>query len=293
MRNDPRALLPEHALGILPPPAAARMDRLVQDSPALREEMDELLGLLASLPESLPPIEPSLALRRRVLGSLVVPTERAPVIELWPAPEAANRRAGPPDGHLDGPTRCGQGPPRLRVIAAVLAITLLGALAVGVTHPRAGGTLALLAGRAPALAWLLFAQIAGLWAALAPKRALWAGASFTAAAAGAAAVLATHAGATSDAPGWICAIIQGVGCLAPLALVVSALRGSSFSWRRALSAGVALGTAGAIWGEIGCDRTLSHVVASHGGTWLALATACVLLWRALSRASPARVQGPG
>ena len=145
----------------------------------------------------------------------------------------------------------------------------------------------LLAARAPGLVLLLLAQLAGLWGALGRERSRWAGVSWLAAASGLALVLATRGAAGTDGPGWICSISQLGAGLAPLGLVLSGLRESAFSWRRAISAGVAVGTTAIIWGEMACQRIALHVVVHHGGAFLLLLALCLCSSRALSR-HPAR-----
>jgi hypothetical protein len=138
--------------------------------------------------------------------------------------------------------------------------------------------------RLPGMALLLAAQALGLLAALKPGRSRLAEVSWVAAAAGALAVLVGRAlgTPTPDAtPGWICSATELLAGVAPLVLVLVGLREGGFSWRRAVTAGVALGAAGFIWGEVACQRGLLHVLLHHGGAWLALALACVYLSRRL------------
>ena len=136
--------------------------------------------------------------------------------------------------------------------------------------------------RLPGMALLLAAQALGLFAALAPGRSRLAEASWLVAAAGALAVLLGRALGTPTAdatPGWICSATEVLAGVAPLVLVLVGLRDSGWSWRRAVTAGVALGAAGFIWGEVSCQRGPLHVLIHHGGAWLALALACAYLSR--------------
>jgi hypothetical protein len=135
--------------------------------------------------------------------------------------------------------------------------------------------------RVPAIALLFLAQVSGLWAAGAPGGSRWAPVSWAAAVGGVVAVMvARPTGGAVTFSGWECSASQLVVGLAPLAVVLRGLRGSVWSWRRGVTAGVALGTAGAIWGQIACEWSALHVAVHHGGTWLALALACALLLRA-------------
>lgn len=138
--------------------------------------------------------------------------------------------------------------------------------------------------RLPGVALLLAAQVLGLFAALSPGRSRLAEASWLTAAGG---VLAVMLGRVLVTPpvdpttGWICLVTELLAGLAPLALVLVGLRDSGWNLRRAVTAGVALGAAGFIWGEVACERGLAHVLLHHGGAWLALALACVYLSRRL------------
>jgi hypothetical protein len=166
------------------------------------------------------------------------------------------------------------------VVGGVLGLTAVAAMVVAVLNwpvPAPGA-------RVPGVALLLAAQLLGLFSALAPGRSRLAEVSWVLAAAGALAVLAGRAlGATAaePAPGWICSVTELLAGVAPLALVLAGLRDIGWSWRRAVTAGVALGAAGFIWGQVACERGLPHVLLHHGGAWLALAAACVYLSRRL------------
>jgi hypothetical protein len=78
----------------------------------------------------------------------------------------------------------------------------------------------------------------------------------------------------------VCPASQLLVGLAPLAVVLRGLRGQAWSWRRGITAGLALGTTGAMWGQIACERDALHVALHHGGVWLALALCCAFLLRA-------------
>jgi hypothetical protein len=235
----------------------------------LRLQAEQINQALAGLAGDLAPVAPSPGARGRLLDRIgSAPPARAPgrdsaarTLAFAPPPPVRARVAGPGAS-----------------VALVGALAALGALIlVALNWPRGP----LLVARAPALALLALAQVAGLWAALGPGRSRWAPVAWAATAVGAAVALAGHVGDVSPAPGWICTAIQLLGGLAPLAVVLRSLRGLPWSWQRAAGAGVALGTAGVIWGEIGCQRSALHVLVSHGGTWLCLIAACLLLSRLL------------
>jgi hypothetical protein len=166
----------------------------------------------------------------------------------------------------------------LLVVALAAATTALGALVIAALN----WPLPAPAARGPGVALLLAAQVVGLWAALVPGRSRLAPLSWLLGAAGAAAVLVARATGTAGwdtSAGWVCTVTELLAALVPMVVVVGGLRDGAWSWRRAVTAGVALGAAGGIWGEVACERGLLHVVVHHGGAWLLLVVAVVLLSR--------------
>jgi hypothetical protein len=158
------------------------------------------------------------------------------------------------------------------------AVTTIGALVVGILHDARG----VLRGRELGLVLLGAAQVVGLWFAIAPGRQRAAVLGWVAAAAGAALVLSGRGPAVvGEDSGWLCAASHLAVGAVPLVIVASALRDGAFSVRRSASAGLALGTAGMIWGEIACTRGLAHVITQHVGAWLLVTAAAVALTRAL------------
>jgi hypothetical protein len=173
------------------------------------------------------------------------------------------------------------------ITAFGLGATIAGAL---VTAAIAGHAGRLFDARLPVIALLLATQALALWAALRPGPGRWwgNGVSWTAAALGAGALLAgrtaTGSGlALSDAGGWICSVSHLAVELAPAVVVLAALRRISWSLRRALTAGLAVGVSGLVWGEIACQRSWSHVVVHHFGALGLMVLACVLMSRRLAR----------
>jgi hypothetical protein len=132
------------------------------------------------------------------------------------------------------------------------------------------------------MALLLVAQAVGLWAASEPGRSRLAPLSWALFAAAVAVVLTARAGAGAGAAGgWVCSASHVTFGLAPLALVLAALRDVAESGRRALTAGLAVATAGLFWGEVVCDRGVAHVLTHHLGAAAVLTTACLLVSRFL------------
>jgi hypothetical protein len=144
---------------------------------------------------------------------------------------------------------------------------------------------ALLAGRVPAILVLAVAQVVGLVAAIAPGRSRLGPMSWALAALGVLAVIARRdgAGPPAELPGWICSASHLAVGLIPLALVVRRLRDIAFDFRRAFTAGLALGVSAPLWGEIACERGRGHVVLHHLGALVLLATVCHLLARSGER----------
>lgn len=170
----------------------------------------------------------------------------------------------------------------LTVIAVVTGVTALGAAFVAFHK----GLAPAFAGRVPGLVLLATAQVCGLWAALSPRRSPAGGLAWISAALGAGAVLIAR-GATGESPlpGWTCSASHVATALGPLIVVVLALRQSAWSAGRVLTAGLAVGVAGPIWGEVTCERGVAHAALHHGGSWLIIAAACYVLSRRLTRRS--------
>jgi hypothetical protein len=175
-----------------------------------------------------------------------------------------------------------------RTLAATVGvITLVGVIVVAaVNWPPS----VLLRNRWPAMVFLGVAQVVGLIAAIAPGRSRLGPVSWALAALGVLVVLAQrHAGAAGAAlPGWICSASHLAVGLVPLTLVVRRLRDIAFSFRRAFTAGLALGVSAPLWGEVACERGFSHTLIHHVGSLVLLAVACLVL----SRTGPRRSYAP-
>jgi hypothetical protein len=180
------------------------------------------------------------------------------------------------------------------VTAFGLGATLIGAL---VTALVGGPAARLVDARLPtvaSLALLLGAQAVALWAAVRPGR--WWGATmaWSAAAVGAALLVGLRAATTgqgqavSDAGGWICSASHLAVGLAPAVVMLSVVRRIAWSLPRALTAGLAVGISGLVWGEIACERSWNHVLVSHVGAMALMVLGCALASRLLSRGAFAR-----
>jgi hypothetical protein len=136
--------------------------------------------------------------------------------------------------------------------------------------------------RAPLLAALLAVAAVGGVASLAPRTRPWTFfAGLAAVLTMAALVLSRGSGVPSSTPEWVCSVSHiGVGLL-PLAVGLSALRQSAWTWRRAFTTGLAAGTAGAFLGELACHQGARHVLVHHLGAWVLVTIACVAISRRL------------
>jgi putative transcriptional regulator len=78
VRPDLVDLIPEYVLGTLPEAQMREIAALVDASPALQREVDRAAEALAASVETLPPLEPSPAVRSRLLDSLARAERFAP-----------------------------------------------------------------------------------------------------------------------------------------------------------------------------------------------------------------------
>ena len=122
------------------------------------------------------------------------------------------------------------------------------------------------------------------WFAVAPgkPRARW-GIVFATALAMAALVVTRGAGHPSALPQWVCTVSHLSLGFGPFVLALFTLRRSAPNLLRSMVAGLAVGTVGAIVGEVGCDQGWQHVLVFHLVPWLALTAASVLVSSRMSR----------
>ncbi|MBJ6762377.1 DUF1109 domain-containing protein [Myxococcaceae bacterium JPH2] len=134
-------------------------------------------------------------------------------------------------------------------------------------------------GRAPLLGLLLLTCALCAWSALVPR-----GRSVRRWSLGLAWVTATvlvlargTPPEASELPGWVCTASHVAAAMGPLAWMLIALRGTAFDPRRALAAGLAVGTTGACVGELACQQDWHHVAVWHLLAWGLVALASVAL----------------
>lgn len=156
---------------------------------------------------------------------------------------------------------------------AVVAITLL-------TGTAAAGQLS--ARLVPVLPLLVVAAVGG-WAAIAPRPAALLPLGLLAGLAGLVLVVATRGeGHASPLPQWVCTAAHlGIGAV-PLSVALVLLRKSAPNPLRAVVAGLAVGTVGAIAGELACEQSWQHVLLFHGAAWLGVAAASLAISRRLT-----------
>jgi hypothetical protein len=150
------------------------------------------------------------------------------------------------------------------VAAGVLAARWLTLLLVGATGPLA------------------------VYAALRPGGAPWRWASAATALAGAAALVATrppHAMAPHASPEWVCTASHLAVAVPAIIVAGVLLRGFARSLSRALAAGIAVGTTGALLGELLCGGAAAHIALFHLGAWLLVTVVVSLVSLSLSRRS--------
>lgn len=163
----------------------------------------------------------------------------------------------------------------------LLAAALLSVLLItGNTSPE------LISARVMTVIPLLALSALGAWFALKPGS-LWPRMALTLAGASVmlALVITRGAGHPGSQPEWVCTVTHlslGVG---PLVVALAGLRRSAPNVLRSVVAGVAVGTGGAIAGEIGCDQSWQHVLAFHLTPWVAVIVAVVLISRRIRHTS--------
>ena len=137
--------------------------------------------------------------------------------------------------------------------------------------------------RAPLLALLWSTSAVCAWSALSP-RGRWlrlVGGLMAMASAATLVLMRGEASAPSSVPAWVCALSHFAVGLGPLAVSVIALRASVFRPARALVAGLAVGTSGALLGELACAQDWRHVAGYHLTAWALIAVVEVVVSRFL------------
>lgn len=140
----------------------------------------------------------------------------------------------------------------------------------------------LLAARAGTLAALFAVGAFCAFAAISPRRRGRVLAGFGVAAAGFAGLVAVRgAGVASTAAPWVCTLSHLSMGAAPLVVALLLLRKSALSPARAALGGLAVGSTGAMLGELACEQSWAHVAVWHLGAWVGLSVIAVLVARRL------------
>lgn len=136
--------------------------------------------------------------------------------------------------------------------------------------------------RAPVLAALFFTGATCAFAALAPRRRGRLLAALVVAAAGfVGLVLVRGPGLASTAAPWVCTLSHLAVAGAPLVLALALLRKAAIGPARAGLAGLAVGSVGAMLGELACEQGWTHVASWHLGAWVAVGAVALLASRRL------------
>ena len=161
-------------------------------------------------------------------------------------------------------------------IIAFGVVATLGAWLAGITSAER------LVARGPVILLAFGLGALDAWGGLAPGRRRLVQLALGASLAGMAVLVAARSpGPPSAVPGWVCSASHLGLDLGPAVIALWGLRQSAWSWSRALTAGLGAGTAGAVLGELACQKGPGHVLIHHVGAWAAIAVACVLVSRAL------------
>ncbi len=90
---------------------------------------------------------------------------------------------------------------------------------------------------------------------------------------------------TSTSPEWVCTLSHLAVALPAMAVALWLLKGMAFHLGRAVAAGLAVGTTGALLGELLCGRNAAHIAVFHLSSWVLAAVAVVALSFTTSRRS--------
>lgn len=124
---------------------------------------------------------------------------------------------------------------------------------------------------------LLAAAALCAFAALAPRRPGVRLVAVSAAVSSALLLVVARSGITavSAVPEWVCTALHLASAIVPVLVAVLMLRGVAPSPLRAAVAGLAMGTTGAMLGELACGQGLRHVAVFHLGAWALVVLACI------------------
>lgn len=131
---------------------------------------------------------------------------------------------------------------------------------------------------------LLSAAALCAFAALAPRRRSVRLIAVLAAATAALLLVVARGGITavSATPEWVCTALHLASAIVPVLVAVWMLRGVAPSPMRAAVAGLAMGSTGAMLGELACGQGMRHVAVFHLGAWALVVLTCVVASRVVT-----------
>lgn len=171
----------------------------------------------------------------------------------------------------------------------VLASLGLGFVVAVVALGSGAAETATLAARWFTLLLLSFVGPVLAWSAAAPGRSLLRRGAWVLAAASAAVLVFTRpaaVAATSTSPEWLCTVSHlAVAAPASGVAVQLLLKHMAFDLSRSVVAGLAVGTTGALLGELMCGRDAGHIALFHLSSWALAALAVVAVSTRIQRRS--------
>ncbi|ATB48385.1 NrsF family protein [Corallococcus macrosporus] len=172
---------------------------------------------------------------------------------------------------------------RTQAVWLMAASAGLGLLAAVVMFAVGAVSGPLLLARAPLLTLLVGTSAVCAWGALSPKgrwaRRLGMGLAVASAAALVLARATPHG--PSTLPEWVCTVSHLAIGVVPLVVALVALRGAVFQPLRAGVAGLAVGSTGALLGELACEQDGRHVLTHHLLAWVVITAVLVVISKSL------------
>ncbi len=165
----------------------------------------------------------------------------------------------------------------LLLVAASLGFAAL--IAVGVLGSGAAEP-ATLAARWLSLAALALVGPLLAWSAARPGGVGWRRGGWALAAVSAVTLVGTRpaqVSSLSTSPEWVCTLSHLGVAVPAMVVALLLLRGMAFNAGRAIAAGLAVGTTGALLGELMCGRNAAHIAVFHLASWSLAAVAVVAL----------------
>lgn len=172
----------------------------------------------------------------------------------------------------------------LWVFISTVALAVLNAAALLVMKQMTVGTLL---SKAPLFVLLWITGAVCAWGSLSPRgqRLRTAGVGLSVVSAVALVLMRGEPLVESTLPGWVCTASHVAVGLGPLIVAALALRSAAFRPMRALVAGLAVGTTGALVGELACTQGRMHVLGYHLTAWAVIAAVEWVVSRALKTRS--------